>query len=91
ELAVRASRQVERRTRAALFRECKNLDDFDFAFNSSIPRRQIYDLATCQFIRRKEDVLFLGPPGVGKSYLVQALGRQAIKSGFIVLYRSIFD
>ena len=91
ELAVRASRQVERRMRAAMFRETKPLDEFDFSFNSSIKRKQIHDLATGQFIREKADVLFLGPPGVGKSFLVQAIGPQAIKSGFVVLYRSIFD
>ena len=91
ELAVRASRQVERRMRAAMFRETKPLDEFDFGFNSSIKRKQIHDLATGQFIREKADVLFLGPPGVGKSFLVQAIGQQAIKSGFVVLYRSIFD
>jgi len=91
ELAVRASRQVERRMRAAMFRETKPLDEFDFSFNSSIKRKQIHDLATGQFIREKADVLFLGPPGVGKSFLVQAIGQQAIKSGLVVLYRSIFD
>jgi len=91
ELAVRASRLVERRVRAACFRETKNLDEFDFSFNPSIKRKQIHDLATCRFIREKADVLFLGPPGVGKSFLVQAIGHQAIKSGFLVLYRSIFD
>jgi DNA replication protein DnaC len=91
ELAVRASRQVDRRTRAAMFRETKPLDEFDFAFNASIKRKQIHDLASGKFIREKADVLFLGPPGVGKSFLVQAIGQQAIKSGFVVLYRSIFD
>jgi DNA replication protein DnaC len=91
ELAVRASRQVERRVRAAMFREIKNLDEFDFAFNPSIKRKQIHDLASCRFIREKADVLLLGPPGVGKSFLVQAIGHEAIKSGFMVLYRSIFD
>ncbi|MGA2500526.1 MAG: ATP-binding protein, partial [Tepidisphaeraceae bacterium] len=87
ELAVRSSRQVERRTKSAMFRETKNLDEFDFSFNSSIKRKQISDLASCRFIREKADVLFLGPPGVGKSFLVQAIGHQAIKSGFLVLYR----
>lgn len=91
ELAVRASRQVERRIRAATFRELKNLDEFDFNFNPSIKRKQIHDLATCRFIREKADLLLLGPPGVGKSFLIQAIGHQAIKAGFLVLYRSIFD
>jgi DNA replication protein DnaC len=91
ELAVRASRLVERRIRSAMFREIKNLDEFDFGFNPSIKRKQIHDLASCRFIREKADVLLLGPPGVGKSFLMQAIGHQAIKAGFVVLYRSIFD
>jgi DNA replication protein DnaC len=91
ELAVRASRLVERRVRAAMFRESKSLDEFDFAFNPSIKRKQVFDLATCKFVRDKADVLLLGPPGVGKSFLAQAIGNAAIKCGFVVLYRSIFD
>jgi DNA replication protein DnaC len=91
ELNVRCSRLVGRRVKAACFGEVKNLDEFDFSFNPSIKRKQIHDLAGCQFIREKADVLFLGPPGVGKTFLVQAVGHQAIKAGFLVLYRSIFD
>jgi DNA replication protein DnaC len=91
ELAVRASRQIERRVRSASFHETRNLDEFDFSFNASIKRRQIEELATCRFIREKSDVLLLGPPGVGKSFLVQAIGYHAIKAGMLVLYRSIFD
>jgi DNA replication protein DnaC len=91
ELAVRGTRQIERRVRAASFRETRNLDEFDFSFNPSIKRRQIEELATCRFIREKSDLLLLGPPGVGKSFLVQAIGYQAIKAGMLVLYRSIFD
>jgi DNA replication protein DnaC len=91
ELAVRADRQLRRRIKAAQFRELKTLEDFDWSFNPSIKRKQIYDLATCRFVREARDVLFLGPPGVGKSFLVQALGYQALKTGFVVLYRSIFD
>lgn len=91
ELAVRSNRQVERRVKAAQFRERKTLDEFDWSFNPSIKKRQVFDLATCRFVRETRDVLFLGPPGVGKSYLVQAIGYQAIKCGFAVLYRSIFD
>jgi DNA replication protein DnaC len=91
ELLVRDQRLIDRRVKAALFRELKALDDFDWAFNPSISRKQVFDLATCRFVREGRDVLFLGPPGTGKSFLVQALGYLAIKQGFQVLYRSIFD
>jgi len=91
ELAVRSDRQLQRRVKAALFRELKPLDQFDWAFNPSIPKKQVLDLATCRFVREKRDVLWLGPPGVGKSFLVQAVGYQAIKAGHAVLYRSVFD
>lgn len=91
ELAVRGDRQLQRRTKAACFREPKTLDAFDWSFNPSLKRKQIYDLATGRFIREARDVLLLGPPGVGKSHLVQAIGYHALKAGFVVLYRSIFD
>jgi DNA replication protein DnaC len=91
ELLVRQERLIARRTKAALFREVKPLDQFHWSFNPSIQKKQIFDLATCRFIREARDVLFLGPPGVGKSFLVQAIGYQAIKQGHVVLYRSIFD
>jgi DNA replication protein DnaC len=91
ELAVRNERLIGRRVKAAGFREQKTLEDFDWQFNPSIKRKPIFDLATGRFIREARDVLFLGPPGTGKSHLCQALGYQAIKSGFTVLYRSIFD
>jgi DNA replication protein DnaC len=91
EVLVRSERLIGRRVKAALFRELKTLDHFDWSFNPSVQKKQIFDLATCRFIRENRDVLFLGPPGVGKSFLVQALGYQAIKLGFVVLYRSIFD
>ena len=91
ELAVRADRLMNRRVKAAAFREPRTLEDFDFAFNPSVKKKQIFDLATCRFVRETRDVLFLGPPGTGKSHLVQALGYQAIKAGHTVLYRSIFD
>ena len=91
ELVVRKERRIARRTKAAAFREQKSLKDFDWSFNTSIKKKQIYDLATCKFIRKAGDLLLVGPPGVGKSFLVQAIGRQAIKLGHTVFYRSIFD
>ena len=91
EIALREDRAIERRVRAAGFREMKTIEDFDFSFNPSIQRREIMELATCRFIREQRDILFTGPPGVGKSHLAQALGHQAAKMGHLVLYRSIFD
>ena len=91
ELLVRQERLIARRVKAALFREVKPLDQFNWSFNPSIHKKQIFDLATCRFIRESRDVLFLGPPGVGKSFLAQAIGYAAIKQGHVVLYRSIFD
>jgi DNA replication protein DnaC len=91
ELAIRDDRAIARRIKKAGFRELKSLENFDFSFNPSIKRRQIMDLATGHFIRDKTDLLILGPPGVGKSHLVQAVGHQAARIGFTVLYRSIFD
>jgi len=91
ELNVRHQRLLSRRTSAADFHSLKPIDDFDWSFNPSIHKKEIFDLATCNFIREGKDVLFLGPPGVGKTALAQALGYEAIKAGFQVLYRSIFD
>jgi DNA replication protein DnaC len=91
ELTVRNDRQLGRRVKAAQFREVKALDQFDWTFNPAIPKKLIFELATCNFLRERRDILFLGPPGVGKSFLAQALGYHAIKAGFVVLYRSVFD
>ena len=69
----------------------KTLEDFDWSFNPKIPKKQIYELATCQFIREAKCALFIGHPGLGKSHLAQAIGYEAIKQGFTVLRKSIFD
>lgn len=91
ELAIRHNRLVDRRTKAARFRDQKTLEDFDWEFNRSIKRKPIFDLAAGTFVQKHRDALLVGPPGVGKSHLVQAIGLALVKSGFEVLYRSIFD
>lgn len=90
EITIRSDRAFGKRIKAAQFRDLKTIEDFDFTFNSSVKRKQILDLAAGHFIRQHQDVLFIGPPGVGKSHLAQALGHQAAKMGFSVFYRSIF-
>ena len=91
ELNVREQRHISRAVKAAQFNSLKPLEDFDWTFNPSIRKKEIFDLAAGEFIRQGQDVLFLGPPGVGKTALAQAIGYEAIKSGKEVLYRSIFD
>ena len=91
EQVVRKERLLARRTKSAAFRDPRTLEDFDWSFNKTIKKNQIYELATGRFVREGRDVLFVGPPGVGKSHLSQALGYHAIKLGHTVLYRSIFD
>lgn len=91
ELLIREQRTIKRRIKKADFRDLKSLEDFDFSFNTNIKRSEIYQLAAGHFIREAGDLLFIGPPGVGKSHLAQGIGYSAIKSGFNVYYRSIFD
>lgn len=91
EMLVRQQRQIARRVKAAGFRELKLLADFDWSFNPSLKRNEVYDLATGRFLREHRDVLLCGPPGTGKSHIIQAVGYQLIKLGYVVFYRSIFD
>src|SRR6266478_2842389 len=88
ELTRRGDRLLERRRKQAQFRDPqRTLDNFDFSFNPKMNRSLIFDLATCGFIGKREDALFLGPGGTGKSHLAQAVGQAAIQQGHRVLYR----
>jgi DNA replication protein DnaC len=88
ELTRRGDRLLERRRKQAGFRDVnKTLDNFDFTFNPKMNRSLVFDLATCGFIAKRDDALFLGPGGTGKSHLAQAIGQAAILQGYRVLYR----
>jgi DNA replication protein DnaC len=88
ELTRRSDRLLERRRKEAGFRDAnRTLDGFDFTFNPKMNRSLVFDLATCRFIDRREDALFLGPGGTGKSHLAQAIGHAAILQGHRVMYR----
>jgi DNA replication protein DnaC len=88
ELTRRSERLLDRRRKQAEFRDPqRSLDNFDFTFNPKMNRSLVFDLATCAFIEKREDALFLGPGGTGKSHLAQAIGQSAIQQGYRVLYR----
>ena len=88
ELVRREDRLIGRRITQAAFRDPdKRLDSFDFDFNRKMNRKLVFELATGRFVDQREDALFLGPPGTGKSHLAQAIGFAAIHQGHRVLYR----
>jgi len=82
----------ERRVRTSLklsgLSMAKTLDSFDFSFQRGVHRGKIELLATCEFAKRRENVLLLGPPGVGKTHLATGLGIRAIQNGFSVAFTS---
>ena len=88
ELLRRQDRLFSRRTKQAGFRDPdRALDGFDFDFNKKMNQALVFELATARFVAQREDALFLGPPGTGKSHLAQAIGRAAIQQGHRVIYR----
>ena len=83
----RRQRAIERRIRNARFREVKTLEGFDWLFNAkAINRTQIETLATGEFIRRGDNLVVAGQSGVGKSHIVQSVGRAACVLGYRVCY-----
>jgi len=91
EISIRRDRLLSKRLRQAKLPFMKTLDDFEFGFNPSINRQQIKQLAASSFVAKHENILMIGPPGVGKTHLASAFSMEAIHKGFSVLYRSVFD
>lgn len=86
EITAKRGKNIAMRTNLARFPFVKGLDVFDFAYQPSIDRKQIGNLATCHFIEHGENVVILGPPGVGKTHLAVGLGLKAIERGYRVLF-----
>jgi DNA replication protein DnaC len=82
----REHKRLDLRLRRGQVNTTKTLEAFDFGFNPGINRQQVFDLATCGFVRQKRNVLLCGQTGTGKTHLVQALAHEAARQGFEVLY-----
>ena len=91
EIANRESNNFEKRIRLARFSEDCNFATYDFHFNADqLPPATVRDLATCDFIRQKQNLVLAGPPGIGKSFVAQAIGHEACRRGFEVLFATRF-
>jgi DNA replication protein DnaC len=91
ELSTRRDRLLNKRLKQAKLPFMKTLNDFDFGFNPSINRQKVKQLASSAFVANHENILMIGPPGVGKTHLAISFSIEAIQKGFSVLYRSVFD
>ena len=91
EVSARSERDIAMKTKLAHFPYLKTLDQFEFAFQPSLNERQIRELAILRFVPNGENLLFLGPPGVGKTHLAIALGMAAIAHSISVYFLTVVD
>ena len=86
EVSSKTQKNITMRTNLARFPFVKGLDAFDFSYQPSLDKKQIAQLGSCHFIEHGENVIILGPPGVGKTHLAVGLGLKAIEHGYRVLF-----
>jgi len=86
EVSVKRSSAIEARTKVAGFPVKKHLDDFDLEFQKSIDKKVMDELRTLRFVHNAENLILLGPPGVGKTHIAIGVGLEAISAGFSVYY-----
>jgi len=89
ELTNRRENGYRKRLNKAHLPARKTLEEFNFRFQPQLNKRAIFDCATCEFIRQRENILFIGPPGVGKTHLAIALGLKALEQGYKVLFTTV--
>ena len=86
EVASKTAKHITMRTSLARFPFTKSLESFDFGYQPSLDKKQLQQLAMCHFLEHGENVVILGPPGVGKTHLAVGLGLKAIEQGYRVLF-----
>jgi DNA replication protein len=91
EVVNRVNNRNSRRMYKAKFPQHKTIEEFNFSYQTSINRQAIYSLGTCEFIRKKENIAFIGPPGTGKTHLAIAIGVKAVIQGYSVLFTTVND
>ncbi len=91
EVANRQNNSKHKRMKKAKFPQLKTIEEYNFEFQPTINKRFIYDLGTCEFIRKQHNIAFIGPPGTGKSHLSVSLGIKAINQGYKVLFTTVTE
>ncbi len=91
ELMNRTTNGNRKRMQQAKFPQHKTMEEFNFNYQPSINRQTIYHLGACEFIRKKENIALIGPPGTGKTHLAIALGVRAVVQGYSVLFVTLND
>lgn len=91
EMSNRKDNSYKKRTIQAKFPSIKTLEEYDFNFQAKLNRQEIYNLATGEYIRKKENIVFVGPPGTGRTHLSISLGVKALQQGYKVLFTSVSE
>lgn len=89
EFSNRQDNGIKNRLHKARFPQFKSLEEFQFSYQPTLNKKLIYNLATCEFVRKREMIALIGPPGVGKTHLAIALGIKAIAQGYKVLFTTV--
>lgn len=89
EVINRQNNGNKNRIKRAKFSQHKTLEEYNFSYQPTVNKRFIYNLAACEFVRKNENIAFIGPPGTGKTHLAIALGIKAISQGYKVLFTTV--